>query len=117
MPPKSVTKGKGKGKGKSSQPLSQSASQQNSPHTEVQAEVQAEEEDEGDQDMDVEEEEGSPSDRGKGIPKLTEQQEQALAEWYALNPVFFNQGHRHYRDKHRKERILAAKAKEFKLTG
>lgn len=53
----------------------------------------------------------------KGMPKFDPQTEQKLAEWYSEHPLFYDQGHKDYRDRHKKEHLLNEKAKEMNLTG
>lgn len=55
--------------------------------------------------------------RCKVPDSLTEGQEDALAEWFQSQPLFFDQSERDFKDKDKRERLLEEKAQEFGLRG
>ena len=53
----------------------------------------------------------------KVADSLSEETEQSLADWFAANPLFWDQSLRDFKRKDKKERLLVEKAREFNLTG
>lgn len=72
-----------------------------------------EEEDSTQQDEDL----GLRARRCKVPDSLTEEQENALAEWFQSQPLFFDQSVRDFKDKDKRERLLEEKARDFGLRG
>ena len=48
---------------------------------------------------------------------LSSEQEQALVEWFGDHPLFFDQTQKDFKNKGKKDWLLADKAKEFDMTG
>lgn len=63
------------------------------------------------------EELGLRSRRCKVPDSLTDDQEDALAEWFQSQPLFFDQSVRDFKNKDKRERLLEEKARDFGLQG
>lgn len=63
------------------------------------------------------EELGLRARRCKVPDSLTEDQEDALAEWFQSQPLFFDQSVRDFKNKDKRERLLEEKARDFGLQG
>ena len=54
----------------------------------------------------------------KKVPEnLSAAQEQTLADWFSEQPMFFDQTHRDFKDRQKKDRLLADKGKELGMSG
>ena len=49
--------------------------------------------------------------------QLTVTQEEELAEWFSVHPIFYDQSARDFKDRQKKDRLLNEKAEEYGLTG
>lgn len=63
------------------------------------------------------EELGLRARRCKVPDSLTDEQEDALAEWFQSQPLFFDQSVRDFKNKDKRERLLEEKAQDFGLQG
>lgn len=63
------------------------------------------------------EELGLRARRCKVPDSLTDEQEDALAEWFQSQPLFFDQSVRDFKNKDKRERLLEEKARDFGLQG
>ena len=56
--------------------------------------------------------------RKKRVPdSLTPEEEQHLAEWFGDNPIFYDQMHRDFKDRAKRERVLAEKGEPLGISG
>ena len=51
------------------------------------------------------------------VPELRTEAELELCEWFADNPLFYDQSEVHFKNKQKKDRMLTEKGKEYNLIG
>ena len=58
-----------------------------------------------------ESDDGMPTIKRRHLPEtLSSEQEQALVDWFAEQPLYFDQTHIHFKNRGKKERLLGEKA-------
>ena len=117
-------KGKGKGRGKKTTEAVQVATDEEAVHTGEEGDAreerpdQEEETDSVQADTEDQHKTGDDGCKRKKVPEsLTPEQEQALADWFADEPMFYDQTHADFKDRGKRDRKLAEKGQLFGLSG
>jgi hypothetical protein len=119
MPPKT---GKGKGRGKKTQPVSQPESDVVEIAAEIHPVPGTQDDPAGDtpterHDADDESADDETAAKRNKMPELDPAVEQALCEWFADHPLFYDMSDVSFKNRQRKDRLLDQKGKELNMTG